>query len=91
MRQFGKLEHDLGTNVRQFRRRQNLTQQMLGDMMGVTRQFVSNVERGRSSVQLCILQDFANALGADPMILLFAQFPDDSRRQMRHEDTPPAR
>lgn len=55
----------IGDRIRQLRTAQNLTQQQLADMAGVTKPNICNIERGAYSVGLDILNKIATALGAE--------------------------
>lgn len=55
----------IGDRIRQLRTAQNLTQQQLADMAGVTKANICNIERGAYSVGLDVLHKIATALGAE--------------------------
>ncbi len=55
----------LGTTIRQARKSQNLTQQQLGEFSGVGLNFISQLERGKSTVRLDKLLDVLEVLGIE--------------------------
>ena len=50
----------LGENIKRLRRENELTQEMLADLLGVTFQTVSNWERGESYPDITILPEIAS-------------------------------
>ena len=54
--------NDIGENIRKYRKRLNLTQDKLGDRIGVSWEMISRYERGESS-PMNKLHKLANALG----------------------------
>lgn len=44
-------------------RKQKMTQQQLADKIGKKREYISNIERGNSDMQLSTFMQIANALG----------------------------
>jgi len=61
---------ELGTKIRMARRKLNLTLEEVAHRVGVTRSFLSQVERGVSAPSITILRHIANALRI-PVFLLF--------------------
>ena len=59
-----------GRQLAQVRRTAGLSQQALGDRVGLSRTSIVNVEKGRQRVPLHMLIEFAAALGAEPATLL---------------------
>ena len=59
-----------GKNVRALRKRQKLTQEQLAERAGLHRNYISQVERGRQSVTLTVIDRLARALGVKPAKLL---------------------
>ncbi len=51
-----------GVRLRQFRRQQNLTQIKMATEYGIDRTFISDVERGRKSISLPMLEVIALGL-----------------------------
>ena len=62
---------DIGKNIRDLRKRQNMTQDELAARLFVTRQTVSSWERGKSYPDLDTLLQLAEALSASPNDLLY--------------------
>lgn len=53
----------LASILREERKRQNLTQQELGDKIGKKREYISSLEKGNKDMQLSTFMLIANALG----------------------------
>ena len=49
--------------LKEQRKQQKMTQQQLADKIGKKREYISNVERGNSDMQLSTFMQIANALG----------------------------
>lgn len=49
--------------LREQRKQQKMTQQQLADKIGKKREFISNIERGNSDMQLSTFMLISNALG----------------------------
>lgn len=60
---FGRLVFD-------HRRRRNLTQQKLGELVGLSRTSITNIEKGRQKILFHQIFDFATALGTSAEALL---------------------
>jgi transcriptional regulator with XRE-family HTH domain len=58
-----RLTHILATNIRNFRQKENLSQEELAEVCGVHRTYVGSVEREERNVSLSTLELFAKALG----------------------------
>lgn len=58
----------IGLRIKELRSSQNLTQQQLADMAGVTKANICNIERGAYSVGLDILNKIATALNSSIQI-----------------------
>lgn len=58
----------IGDRIRQLRTEQNLSQQQLADLAGVTKANICNIERGAYSVGIDVLNKIAIALGAEIQI-----------------------
>ena len=54
---------DLGTKIRELRRRDNRTQEMLAEALGVTSQAVSRWESGGSYPDMNLIPSIANYFG----------------------------
>lgn len=59
----------IGLRIKELRTSQNLTQQQLSDMAGVTKANICNIERGAYSVGLDILNKIATALHAEIQLI----------------------
>lgn len=59
----------IGDRIRQLRTAQNLTQQQLADLAGVTKANICNIERGAYSVGLDVLNKIATALHAEIQLI----------------------
>ena len=53
----------VGKNIMNRRKRRNLTQEKLAEMIGIGQQSLSKMEQGHMAPKFERLQDFANALG----------------------------
>lgn len=58
-----EFDTDLGQRIRDLRQAAGLTQQVLGERLGVTKQSISNIEVGRQSVSAEMLWNIAVFLG----------------------------
>ena len=65
----------IGKNIRKLRSAAGLTQDQLAERLFVTRQTVSNWERGTSRPDLDQLEAIAGALGAEVTVLLYGEKP----------------
>ena len=61
----------IGKNVRTYRLSLKMTQEQLAELVGVSTSFCANIERGKKGVSICILCDFADALGVTVNDLLY--------------------
>lgn len=52
-----------GTNLRHYRRMQNLSQETLADRCGIFRTYLSRIETGKGDPSLTVLAALAAALG----------------------------
>ena len=59
----------IGARIRDLRTAQNLTQQQLADLAGVTKANICNIERGAYSVGLDVLNKIATALHAEIQLI----------------------
>ena len=55
--------HELGKRISYFRARKGLSQETLGEKIGVNNKHISNIEIGKSRPSLDSLIEIANALG----------------------------
>ncbi|MCZ7583879.1 MAG: helix-turn-helix transcriptional regulator [Deltaproteobacteria bacterium] len=53
----------LATNIREFRKSKNISQEKLAEMCGLHRTYIGSVERGERNVTLGTLEILASALG----------------------------
>jgi putative transcriptional regulator len=58
-----KRRYDISSHLRRHRRRVDLTQQALADRLGVTRQTILNIERGKYSPTVGLALGLAQELG----------------------------
>ena len=63
----------VGENIRRRRLELRLTQQELGDRLGVTQTYISDVEQGKRSPRLGRMAAIAEALEVTPSYLLAGQ------------------
>ena len=61
---------DLGYTLREHRRHRRLSQQALADRIGVSRQWVVEVEHGKERAEIGLVLRALNAVGADLSVLL---------------------
>ncbi|WP_287459213.1 helix-turn-helix transcriptional regulator [Sphingomonas sp.] len=61
---------DAPNRIRELRTAQGLSQQAVGDMIGVSKMTVSDLERGRMELTVEYMRRLARALGAKPSDLL---------------------
>lgn len=66
---------DFGKRLREARQKASLTQEVLGQHVGLTRTSITNIEAGRQPVNLDLLYRLAAALQSDPRDLLPARSP----------------
>jgi transcriptional regulator with XRE-family HTH domain len=64
------LQSVLGSNLKEIRQRQGLSQEAFADMVGVHRAYMGGVERGERNLTLRSVERIASALGIDPLKLL---------------------
>ena len=55
-------QRTIGSFIAQKRRAQNLTQEQLGEMLGVSNRTISKWENGKCMPDYCIIQELCNAL-----------------------------
>jgi transcriptional regulator with XRE-family HTH domain len=61
---------ELGQQIVKYRKAQKLSQQTLADKAGVSRNYISLIERGEANVSTGILEQIATVLGVPPAKLL---------------------
>lgn len=59
------LRHRFGKRLRQIRRYKDLTQEQLAEAVGVTVEFISNIERGKSAPSFETIEKLTAALGVE--------------------------
>ncbi len=57
------IEKSIGKRIQQYRKAKNLTQETLSEMVGLSKNHLSTIERGISGVRLDVLVDIINILG----------------------------
>jgi len=67
-----ELQRNFGRIVRSLRKERELTQDRLADASGVSRNYVSELERGLKSPSLRVIDGLAKALGTRPSELISA-------------------
>ncbi|HZK75432.1 MAG TPA: helix-turn-helix transcriptional regulator [Candidatus Kapabacteria bacterium] len=65
-----RLEVIVATNVRNLRKKKNLTQEALAIKAGLSPNFLACFERGETGLALSRLEKIAKALGVKPSLLL---------------------
>jgi HTH-type transcriptional regulator / antitoxin HipB len=60
---------DIIGQLRDQRRRQNLSQAQLGQRLGVPQSQINRIERGGSDIRLSTLLEMAHALGLEPVLI----------------------
>lgn len=75
--------NSVSRNIRKIREEAGLSQQALADRVIVTRQSISNWERGVSLPDIEMLASIADALGVEITELLYGKRPPDEFRQQR--------
>jgi len=66
----------VGGNVTRLRKEQDLKQERLAELSGLTQSMISQIENGHSNVELFTLNDLAQAFGVRP-IEFFVEGSDD--------------
>lgn len=64
-----RLKFLFGKRVRQLRRQKDLTQEELAELVGVSAEFISNLERGINAPSFDTLERIAEALDVAPVEL----------------------
>ena len=60
----------IGTNIKQHRRKADMTQEQLADAVGVLRTSITNIEAGRQKLPLHVLYEICFALGVEISTIL---------------------
>jgi transcriptional regulator with XRE-family HTH domain len=69
----------VGFNIRRVREEKGLTQEELGDLAGLHRAYIGQIERGEKNIGIRNLERIATALGVTIRDLLDLSSVDDSR------------
>ena len=64
------LLHVFASNVRKYRTQKGVSQEMLADLAGLHRTYVSAVECERRNISIDNIENIATALGVDAYVLL---------------------
>lgn len=59
----------LGNNIAKFRHQKNLSQEQLAELVDLSREYITRVERGQKNISLKKLFAIADALGVDFCLL----------------------
>ena len=63
--------HQIGSNIKHYRMRRNLSQARLAEQVGISASYLSKIERGSvNSFAIITLLDIANHLKVDAKVLL---------------------
>ena len=63
-------EKVLGAHIKDIRKRRNMTQEILAELVGVTSQHISNIETGKTKVSLSTFIKIVNELNIPPEMVL---------------------
>ena len=63
-------ERILGAHIKDVRKRRNMTQETLAELVGVTSQHISNIETGKTKVSLSTFIKIVNELNIPPEMVL---------------------
>jgi transcriptional regulator with XRE-family HTH domain len=66
----GDLQRIVGVNLRTYRERQGLSQEVFAELIGVHRTYLGGLERGERNITLKSLERIAAWLRVDPLELL---------------------
>lgn len=61
----------IGANVRYYRTRLGMTQEVLAEKAGISTSFCANIERGNKAISILVLCALANVLGVTPNHLFY--------------------
>lgn len=73
------IQIQLGTRIRELRVKKGLSQEKLGDICGLHRSHMGEIERGRANITLATLEIIAQKLQTTPSALLKDLNPYSSR------------
>lgn len=63
-------EKMLGMHLKAIRKRRNMTQEALAELVGVTCQHISNIENGKTKLSLSTFINIVNSLNISPELVL---------------------
>lgn len=66
----GRLQRNVGANLRRQREREGYSQESFAERLGVHRTYFGGVERGERNLTLRAVERLAGRLGLDPLALL---------------------
>ena len=66
------LTNIFASNVKKYRNQKRLSQEVLADITGLHRTYISTIERERRNISLSNIECIASALDVEPYILLKA-------------------
>ena len=70
LKEASQYENRAGLAVRRVRRALDMSQSQLAAVLGIARERVSDLERGKRPLTLCTLRKLADAFGVEPLALL---------------------
>lgn len=70
-------------NMREFRVRAGLSQEMLAEKSGLHRTYIGSIEQKRANISLKNVEKISNALGVDPAIMFIDGIIGPRRREGR--------
>ena len=65
------LVRTIGANVKFYRTRMGMTQEVLAEKAGISTSFCANIERGNKAISILVLYELADALGVTPNHLFY--------------------
>jgi transcriptional regulator with XRE-family HTH domain len=65
---------DLVKNIKELRKKYNISQEVIANALSVDTAVVSNIEKGKRELKVCELEKIANAIGVDVLYLI--TYPD---------------
>lgn len=71
------LNEEVGQRIKKYRTEKRISQQELGDRLGLTKSFVSKLETNRKKISLDRIESISNVLDIDPKQLLVDEQGDD--------------
>lgn len=72
----GELQAVVGRNVRRHRVERGHSQYAFADLVGLHRTYIAAVERGERNITLGTVEKIADAIGVDPLVLLYDDTPN---------------